>query len=56
MSVFGTYAVFVLIGYLKDVEADRATGYQTIAVRFGRRAAVLVSSVFGAVAFQPRWS
>ena len=49
VSVFGTYAVFVLLGYLKDVEADRATGYQTIAVRFGRRTAVLVSSIFGAV-------
>jgi 4-hydroxybenzoate polyprenyltransferase len=46
VSSFGTYAVFVLLGYLKDVEADRATGYNTIAVRFGRRAAVVGSAAF----------
>ena len=45
-SVFATYAVFVLLGYLKDVEADRATGYETVAVRFGRRAAVAASGMF----------
>lgn len=45
-SVFGTYAVFVVLGYLKDVEADRATGYVTVAVRFGRRAAVAASGAF----------
>ena len=45
-SVFASYAVFVLLGYLKDVEADRATGYATIAVRFGRRTAVLASGAF----------
>jgi 4-hydroxybenzoate polyprenyltransferase len=39
------YAVFVLLGYFKDVEADRATGYVTLPVRFGRRASVLVSAV-----------
>ena len=42
-SVFCSYAVFVLLGYLKDVEADRATGYVTLPVRFGRRATVVVS-------------
>lgn len=42
-SVFGSYAVFVLLGYLKDVEADRATGYVTFPVRFGRRATVGLS-------------
>ncbi len=50
VSVFGSYAVFVVLGYLKDVEADRATGYETVAVRFGRRTAVLVSATFGLVA------
>jgi len=40
-----TYAVFVLLGYFKDVEADRATGYVTLPVRFGRRLSVLVSAV-----------
>jgi 4-hydroxybenzoate polyprenyltransferase len=49
VSSFGTYAVFVLLGYLKDVEADRATHYDTIAVRFGRRAAVVWSAAFGTI-------
>jgi 4-hydroxybenzoate polyprenyltransferase len=44
LAFFG-YLTFVLLGYLKDVEADRATGYDTIAVRFGRRAAAAVSFV-----------
>lgn len=42
-SAFFSYAVFVLLGYLKDVEADRATGYVTLPVRFGRRATVAAS-------------
>ncbi len=49
LSSFGTYTVFVLLGYLKDVEADRATHYNTVAVRFGRRAAVLGSAAFAAL-------
>jgi 4-hydroxybenzoate polyprenyltransferase len=44
-STLFSYAVFVLLGYFKDVEADRATGYLTLPVRFGRRIAVLVSAV-----------
>jgi 4-hydroxybenzoate polyprenyltransferase len=44
LSVFGSYAVFVIIGYLKDVEADRQTGYDTLPVHFGNRVAVLVSA------------
>ncbi len=47
-SVFGSYAVFVILGYLKDVEADRRTRYDTVAVRYGRRPAVLVSAGFAA--------
>lgn len=43
VSIFATYAIFVLLGYFKDVAADRATGYQTLPVRFGRRASILVS-------------
>ena len=46
-SVFFSYAVFVLLGYLKDVEADKATGYCTLPVRFGRRITVFVSAGFG---------
>lgn len=47
VSAFGTYATFVLLGYLKDVEADRASGYDTFAVHFGRRPAVAMSAAFG---------
>jgi 4-hydroxybenzoate polyprenyltransferase len=45
-SVLFTYAVFVLLGYFKDVEADRATGYVTLPVRFGRPAALVASAGF----------
>ena len=33
--IFLSYSNFVLIGYLKDISADRATGYQTFPVKFG---------------------
>jgi 4-hydroxybenzoate polyprenyltransferase len=49
-SVFFSYAIFVLLGYFKDVEADRRTGYQTLPVRFGRRLSVVVSGFFLAAA------
>jgi 4-hydroxybenzoate polyprenyltransferase len=48
-SVFASYGCFVVLGYLKDVEADRVTGYMTLPVRFGRLAAVAVSAGFCAV-------
>ena len=38
-----------MLGYLKDVEADRATGYDTLPVRFGRPRAVAASAAFCAV-------
>ena len=44
-STFFGYAVFVLLGYLKDVDSDRQTGYQTVAVQFGRQPTVVVSAV-----------
>lgn len=46
-SVFCSYAVFVLLGYLKDVSADSTAGYDTLPVRFGRRAAVVASAGCG---------
>jgi len=49
-SVYFSYAVFVLLGYFKDVEADRATGYDTLVVRFGRMPAVWLSAVHAALA------
>ena len=35
LAVFFGYANFVLAGYFKDVDADRATGYHTLPVVFG---------------------
>jgi 4-hydroxybenzoate polyprenyltransferase len=49
-SVFFSYAIFVLLGYFKDVEADRATGYQTLPVRYGRKVSVAVSVLLLAAA------
>jgi len=46
ISVLFSYAVFVVLGYLKDISADRATGYDTLPVRFGWGAAVRVSGGF----------
>ncbi len=45
-AVFFGYANFVLTGYYKDVSADRATGYRTLPVVFGTRAAARVSDAF----------
>ena len=44
-AAFFGYMTFVLLGYLKDVDADRRTGYVTLPVRFGRRVTVGVSFV-----------
>jgi 4-hydroxybenzoate polyprenyltransferase len=49
-SVYFSYAVFVLLGYFKDVRADRATGYDTLVVHFGRRVALWVSALHGLLA------
>ena len=49
-SVFFSYAIFVLLGYLKDVSADRATGYRTLPVVAGTGAAIAVSGGFALAA------
>jgi geranylgeranylglycerol-phosphate geranylgeranyltransferase len=41
LAVFLGYANFVVMGYMKDISADRATGYRTFPVVFGWRPAVL---------------
>ena len=46
-AVFWGYANFVLVGYFKDAEADRATGYNTFPVVFGRRMSSIASNIFG---------
>jgi 4-hydroxybenzoate polyprenyltransferase len=47
---FFSYSNFVLMGYLKDVSADRATGYQTLPVVFGWDATVWVGDLFAVLA------
>jgi 4-hydroxybenzoate polyprenyltransferase len=47
VTVFLGYANFVLTGYFKDIEADRATAYNTLPVVFGRKISSLVSDTFG---------
>jgi 4-hydroxybenzoate polyprenyltransferase len=49
-AVFFGYANFVLAGYFKDLAADRATGYRTLPVVFGRGTASVVSDVFAVAA------
>ena len=47
---FAAYANFVLVGYLKDVSADRQAGYETFPVRFGWHWTAPVSHVWAAIA------
>ncbi len=49
-AAFFGYAAFVVSGYHKDVEADRATGYRTLPVRFGRRVSAWTSDALSAAA------
>jgi 4-hydroxybenzoate polyprenyltransferase len=44
-AVFFGYANFVLVGYFKDVSADRATGYHTLPVAQGLRLSARVSDL-----------
>lgn len=45
ISVFFSYANFVLAGYFKDISADRASGYNTFVVAFGWQKAALGSDL-----------
>lgn len=47
-AVFLGYANFVVMGYMKDISADRATGYRTFPVVFGWRPAVIYGDVTAA--------
>jgi len=51
VSVLFSYATFVALGYLKDISADRATGYVTLPVRFGWRPTIAISAGFSMVAW-----
>ncbi|OVE80412.1 hypothetical protein BVY01_00330 [bacterium I07] len=50
-SIFFSYAIFVLSGYLKDVSADKTTGYKTIPVRFGWNTALVISILLTIITF-----
>jgi 4-hydroxybenzoate polyprenyltransferase len=57
IAIFAGYANFVVMGYFKDISADRETGYRTFPVAFGWRAnavhgdiAALVAVAMAAVA------
>lgn len=49
ISVFFGYANFVLVGYFKDISADKATSYNTLPVKFGRKIAAVVGDIFSAI-------
>jgi 4-hydroxybenzoate polyprenyltransferase len=51
LAALAAYANFVLTGYFKDIRADRATGYRTLPVVFGRRISAWVSDGFAVLAF-----
>jgi 4-hydroxybenzoate polyprenyltransferase len=51
VSVLFSYAIFVLLGYFKDISADRATGYETLPVRYGWVPAIVVSGIFAVICF-----
>ncbi|MEW5924923.1 MAG: UbiA family prenyltransferase, partial [Candidatus Zixiibacteriota bacterium] len=48
LTVLFGYANFVLVGYYKDISADRATGYMTMPVVFGFKISAIVSDIFAA--------
>jgi 4-hydroxybenzoate polyprenyltransferase len=49
-AAFFGYANFVLSGYFKDIAADKATGYNTFPVVFGRLRSALMSDLFAMAA------
>ena len=61
---FFSYTNFVLMGYLKDISADRETGYRTFPVVFGWNATVWVGNILvilsaglaAALTFSGGWS
>ena len=46
LSVFFSYANFVLMGYYKDISADRKSGYNTFLVVFGWQKGAVVCDIF----------
>ncbi len=50
LAVFFGYANFVVMGYFKDISADRQTGYRTFPVVFGWQPAAVYGDVTAALA------
>jgi 4-hydroxybenzoate polyprenyltransferase len=50
IAIFTGYANFVVMGYFKDISADRETGYNTFPVAFGWRANAVYGDVTALVA------
>lgn len=55
LITFFSYANFVLIGYLKDIEADKQTGYKTFPVVFGWDRTVVTGDVFALITLLAAW-
>ncbi|HZG23161.1 MAG TPA: UbiA family prenyltransferase [Chitinophagaceae bacterium] len=55
LITFFSYASFVLIGYLKDINADQATGYKTIPVVWGWNKTMLIGDVFALATLALFW-
>lgn len=53
---FFSYGSFVLIGYLKDIDADKATGYKTFPVVWGWKKTILLADIFAAIIFVLFWT
>ena len=53
---FFSYGSFVLIGYLKDIDADRATGYKTFPVVWGWQKTMVAGDVFALATLYFFWS
>jgi len=49
-AIFFGYGNFVVMGYLKDITADRTTGYRTFPVVFGWRATAVFSDILALAA------
>ena len=49
-ALFFAYSNFVIMGYFKDISADKATGYNTFIVAFGWKAGAILSDVVSLLA------
>ncbi|WP_131783714.1 UbiA family prenyltransferase [Legionella gresilensis] len=55
LTVLFAYAHFVLVGYFKDIEADRSTAYNTLPVVYGRKISCHISTFFAIAALSSTW-